>query len=411
MRFLYEKQVEFYTKFEKAIRETGYKGVLIGSCWQAGSGIAHFYNLYADYQVGMIDRHNYFGGGAGGHRLDTGAVKNEYMLARPGSGLLGAGMQQVVNRPFSFSEWMSLIPNQWTAEAAPIIAVYGMGLQGWDASFSFATDSPRFSKYLESESHGIYNATSPLHMGLYPALARMIYRRDITESEVMATRNVHVPSLEKGELGFVEKVDQGHDDKRFTGSIPPEVLAIGRVPVKFTDQQQETTDPDFSAYRDSVSNEINSVTGELKWNYGDNGYFTINTSGTKGVVGFLPDETVALGDWGISSTNDFAVILITSLEKDKSLEEAENILITAVGRGKNTGMKYSERGDTLLSKGTKPLLLEPVNLVLDIPINQVEAEVLDQDGLPGGNVISLENDKLKITGSQHKTIWYLLKKK
>lgn len=411
MRFLYEKQVEFYNKFEKAIRQTGYKGVLIGSCWQAGSGIAHFYNLYADYQVGMIDRHNYFGGGAGGHRLDTGAVKNEYMLARPGSGLLGAGMQQVVNRPFSFSEWMSLIPNQWTAEAAPIIAVYGMGLQGWDASFSFATDIPRFSKYLESESHGIYNATSPLHMGLYPALARMIYRRDITESEVMATRNVHVPSLEKGELGFVEKVDQGYDDKRFTGSIPPEVLAIGRVPVKFTDQQQETTDPDFSTYRDSVYNEINSITGELKWNYGDNGYFTINTSGTKGVVGFLPDKTVALGDWGISSTNDFAVILITSLEKDKSLEEAENILITAVGRGKNTGMKYSERGDTLLSKGTKPLLLEPVNLVLDIPINQVEAEVLDQDGLPGGNVISLENDKLKITGSQHKTIWYLLKKK
>ena len=40
MQFLYEKQLEFYKKFEEAVRKTGYKGVLIGSCWQAGSGLS-----------------------------------------------------------------------------------------------------------------------------------------------------------------------------------------------------------------------------------------------------------------------------------------------------------------------------------------------------------------------------------
>ena len=144
MQFLYEKQLEFYKKFEEAVRKTGYKGVLIGSCWQAGSGISHFYNLHADYEIGMIDRHNYFGGGEGGHQIAEGLVKNDSHLWQPVQ-LLSTGLQAVIDRPFSLSEWMSLVPNEWTAETAPLIAVYGMGLQGWDASFSFATDIPRFS--------------------------------------------------------------------------------------------------------------------------------------------------------------------------------------------------------------------------------------------------------------------------
>lgn len=256
MLFLYEKQMGYYQKFEKAIRDLGFKGLLVGSCWQAGSGISHFYNLHADYSVGMIDRHNYFGGGAGGHRLDTGNVKNLSMLQNPGSGLLSTGMQQVVDSPFSFSEWMSLVPNEWTAEATPIIAAYGMGLQGWDASFSFATDIPRYSPLLESEHHGVYNATSPLHMGLYPALARMIYRGDVTESEVITTRNVHIPSLESGKLGFEEKVIQGFDDKEFSGTFTPNTLAIGRMPITFTEEPQETVLPDLSAYHNLTENSI-----------------------------------------------------------------------------------------------------------------------------------------------------------
>jgi hypothetical protein len=411
MRFLYEKQVEFYKRFEEAVRETGYKGVLVASCWQAGSGISHFYNLHADYLVGMIDRHNYFGGGEGGHGLQTGSVKNESMISEPGSGLFSAGMQQVVDRPFAFSEWMSLIPNQWTAEAAPIIAVYGMGLQGWDASFSFATDIPRFSPFLQSEHHGVYNVTSPLHMGLYPALARMIYRNDMQESPVIFTRNVHVPSLEEGVLDFEEKVDQGFDDKRFTGSVSPRTLAVGRIPVKFTDEPRETIIPDISAHLDTVNKMITSVTNELSWVYGQNDYFTINTAGTKGIVGFIPDKKIMLGDWELQSDNRFAVILITSLNKDKNLKDADKILITTVARGKNSGMKYNPTGDSLISVGTYPLLLEPVNVNLSINgESEYTVEVLDHDGLPTGKFVPVKNGKSAIKGSESKTLWYLLEK-
>jgi hypothetical protein len=126
--FLYEEQATFYNRFVNAIRATGYKGLIVGSCWQAGSGAAHLWNLYADYGAGVIDRHNYFGGGTG-HTLKPGKVANGAMVSTPGSGLLSTGFQQVADRPFFLSEWMSLIPNEWTAESAPIVAAYGLGLQ------------------------------------------------------------------------------------------------------------------------------------------------------------------------------------------------------------------------------------------------------------------------------------------
>jgi hypothetical protein len=411
MRFLYEKQVDFYKKFEIAVRETGYKGVLVGSCWQAGSGISHLYNLHADYEVGMIDRHNYFGGGAGGHRLTEGTVKNTPLVSLPGSGLLSSGLQDVINRPFSFSEWMSLVPNEWTAEAASLIAVYGMGLQGWDASFSFATDIPRFSRYLESEGHGVYNATSPLHMGLYPALARMIYRKDVTESPVIATRNVHVPSLAEGKLGFSDMVKQGYDDKSFSGTVSPEMLAVGRFPVSFKDDYLDTEIPDVSGYWNEEIKTVASVTGELKWSYGEKKYVSVDTKGTKGIVGFVPNEKVTLGDWEIETENPFAVIFITDLSEKGDLSTAEKILVTAIARARNTGMEYeySERETVLKSKGDKPLLLEPVKATISAKnLENFEVLMLDHDGLVTGRKVPVQNGNFTIDGAEYRTMYYLI---
>src|SRR5690606_31580674 len=173
-----------------AIRDTGYKGIIISSCWQAGSGITHFYNLYSDYKVGPIDRHNYFGGGTG-HRLMPGKFKNAAMISKPGSGLLSTGFQMVGDRPFQFSEWMSLIPTEWTAESAPLIAAYGMGLQGWDASYAFAMDFSHYSPTVQ-QGNGVYNVSSPTQLALYPALSAMVYRNDVREGGVVANRNVNI---------------------------------------------------------------------------------------------------------------------------------------------------------------------------------------------------------------------------
>jgi hypothetical protein len=411
MRFLYETQIDFYQRFEKAIRETGYKGVIVGSCWQAGSGFSHFYNLHADYEVGIIDRHNYFGGGSG-HQLKPTQINHAPMLSRPGSGLLSLGMQQVVDRPFSISEWMSLIPNEWTAEAAPIIAIYGLGLQGWDASFSFASDLPRFSRLLESESHGVYNATSPLHLGLYPVLTPLVYRQDVAESPVLDTRNVHIPSFQYGILDFEELVTQDYDVKSFTGSIPSEALAIGKYPVKFTSSIEETVLPDWGNNWDTTKEFISSVTEELQWYYGENDHIMVNTDFTKGFIGFTDGKQINLGDWSFQTSNPFAVVFVTSLAQDKDLSESEKILVTTIARARNTGMEYTLQGDSLVSNGTMPLLIEPVRLVIKSDLMKGKTmSVLDHVGRKTETEFLLKSEKLVLDGSDYKTIYYLLEKK
>lgn len=212
-------------------------------------------------------------------------------------------------------------------------------------------------------------------------------------------------------MGFEEKVIQGFDDKEFSGTFTPNTLAIGRMPVSFTEEPEETVLPDLSAYHNLPENSIRSITGELDWHYGEKGYFTINTDATKGVVGFLPDKTLELEGWKITSSNPFAVILLCSLEKNKDLETANRILLTTVARGRNTGMEYSESGDRLITKGTSPLLLEPVDLILQLPAgNDYTISVLDHDGNKTAQKIPINGKKAIITGSKHHSIYYLIEK-
>ena len=135
MHFLYTLQCEFFDRYAKAVRAAGYQGELIGSNWQAGRGYSHFANLHSDYQVGLIDRHNYAGGKA-----------NASMLDRAGSGMLSTGMQQVADRPFMISEWIHCFPSELGVEGPAVLGAYGLGLQGWDASFMFQNgDNGRLS--------------------------------------------------------------------------------------------------------------------------------------------------------------------------------------------------------------------------------------------------------------------------
>ncbi len=362
-RFLYERQVAFYGRYAGAIRQTGYGGALVGSCWQTGGTIPHYYNLHNDYLIGHIDRHNYFGG-SGGHTLRPGPVNTAAMLESPGSGLLCTGMQMVADRPFAISEWMSLIPNEWVAEGPSIIAVYGLGLQGWDASFSFATDRVGFTDTVQS--HGIYNATSPTHMGLYPALARMVYRGDVAEGEVVSRRKVHVPSLAEGRLGFTERIDQAGDVKGFRSIVPQQALAVGRVAVEFTDEFERTEPPSLDEHLEAGDGLVRSTTGQLAWRYGERGWFSVDTPGTQAVVGFAGGRRVELADVVLEPQNEFACLFVTSLDRERPIAEAQALLVTAVARARNTGMVYSDDGTELIEAGEAPIRIEPVRARITI---------------------------------------------
>jgi hypothetical protein len=411
--WMHELQNRFYTRFAKAIRDAGYRGPLCGSPWQAPAMLPHYLNLRSDALVGFIDRHNYFGG-----------ELNDTMLSQPGSGYFSSGLQQVADRPFGASEWIHVYPSLYSAEGPAIMAAYGMGLQGWDASFEFQS-SPRrqpFNDRAGWQPWGVWEADVPTSLGQYPTLARMIYRGDVRESEIISTRRVSSAALTSGEFNFDDKVQQAGDIKSFGGSVPPESLAAGRCVVEFTNQPQASTFPDLARFRDGTA--IVSATKQLRWDAGSDpihrvksldrmnavttsAFFTINTPGTKGVVGFAASQPQQLGDVTIEVRSPYASVLLTALDKTWNLTNTKRALLSAVARNCNTGFKYFAIDHRILDNGQSPILLEPIQATISITSRPVAAvHVLNHTGQRTGKTLAAQSGRFTIDGTRDRALYY-----
>ncbi len=323
--FLHDVQDRFYSRFVKAIRDAGYKGPLNGSPWQAPSMLPHYYNLNSDYQVGYIDRHNYFDG--------KGPEMFASMLTHPGSGYLGSGLQQVIDRPFGLSEWIHVYPNVYAAEGPAIVAAYGMGLQGWDASYEFQSQADRrvFDDTAGGFPWGVWEADVPTSLGQFPALARMIYRGDVKEGEVISVRRVSPADLAEGKFSFSDKVEQQRRRENLRRQrARRRALAAGRVVVEFTDKSQPSAAAGHEAAT-ARARSSKSTTGQLAWDTSDKGFFTVNTAGTKAVVGFTGGKEQTLGDVKIKLDTPFASLFLTALEPGEDLANGKRALITRDG--------------------------------------------------------------------------------
>jgi len=393
--FYHFVQNKFYSRYVKAIRDTGYKGPLVGSPWEGPSGLPHYYNLKSDYLVGYIDRHNYFEG-----------AFEDSALSIPGCGLLSAGFQQFADRPFALSEWVHMYPMAYTAEAPAIVATYGLGLQGWDASYEF--QSMLIPKNLsDTVNNTPWNTDAPSQLGQFPALARMIMRADVKEGQIIGVRNVSPQNLATGKFDFVETVVQhgAHGDvKSFSGDTPIAALAAGRLVARFTDQDTPSIFPDMTKYESNKS--IVSTTKQLTWNYLGKGYFTVNSDGTKAVVGFARDKKLQLGTCSFTVRTPFASIYLTSLEKAKDLTHTKNALITAFARSVNSGFKLSTLDNKVLAHGEAPILMEPVkaDIACGRPIAAVN--ILDHDGQRTGKTLPVTGNGFQIDGAREKTMYY-----
>ncbi|HRU01378.1 MAG TPA: hypothetical protein P5239_06720, partial [Victivallales bacterium] len=411
IEFLTELQDSVYKKMSDAIRKTGYKGILLSSNWQAGSGTSHYMNLYSDSKIGIIDRHNYFGS------WNENIIYNSSMLSVPGSAILSTGFQQVYNRPFMISEWIHVIPNEWGVEGPAIIGAYGMGLQGWDVSFMFQnTDPGEFLKAIQSSRYNCWHIAIPQILGSFPTVSRMVIRRDIKESEKTYTLYVYLPDMLKGKWDFQDTMRQEYDVKSFSTNIAPtEALAVSRIAVNFVDKPQTNLPFNFDKFKTEDGAYI-SDTGELLWKPGkkaSDGFFCIKTQGTEALVGFAKEQKFSGNFADVTSFSQFASIFLTAKDKDKTLFNDNYILISCIARARNSGALYLfDRIIANFGHKDGPILLEPVKAEIKLkrPGNPV-VYILDHDGINTGKTIPLSNGILKIDGSRDKTPYYLIEYK
>ena len=361
IQFLTELQREEFETCEKAIRATGFKAVTMTTAWQVGGSATEAANLWTDTVGTMIDRHNYAGGGAGGHGITEGKVQNESHLAHPGGGIFSVGMKQVESQPFCISEWTQSAPNQWKTECAPILAFYGMGLHGWDASFHFLHSGTRLGDGWPGMSS--YTTDTPAYLGQFPALALALYRGHIMESPVVAARRLTRADLFTGLDALKQDATKGgHDVKTLivAGGTPAEAFAIGRVTVDFAGGKTEQED--FAKFWNQTGKVIRSATGELTWDYGRQ-VITVQTPKTQAVIGRPGTGAFTLPGVVVSFKTPFVSTIFSPLD-DLPLAQSRHILITALAQDQQTGTRYSADGTRLEATGTAPLLLEPVQAAI-----------------------------------------------
>jgi len=238
-----------------------------------------------------------------------------------------------------------------------------------------------------------------------------VLRGDVKESDLLAPLRVHVPSLAEGKLGFIDRTTQAYDVKSFdTDKVPARALAVARCAIEFTDQYQDT--PPFDLAPFEKNGLLTSSTGQLRWKESPDaklgGYFTIDTPGTKAVVGFAAGVECRLGDVTITPQCPYAAIYVTVREPEGA-KDVSPLLITAIARARNTGMQLNDAGDELLDRGKPPILMEPVKatITIDKP-GALKLRLLDHNGLRTETTLPIQGGTITIDGARDKTPYYLL---
>jgi hypothetical protein len=390
IRFLAQMQRGTYETYRQRLRGIGYQGVVVSTGWQAGGPAASSGNLWTDDGCDAIDRHDYFGGGAGGHQITTGSVNNGTHLSRPGSGILSSGLFQVEDKPYIMTEWTSSPPNQWKAEIAPLFAFYGMGLQGWDASMQFAGHRSAMGDGWPGMSS--YVTETPHYIAQFPALAFAIYKGHIREGSLVSARRIAVADAFKGVENAV------------MASTPVEALAVGRVTAKVADGQEPPVQADMSPYWNAGAKVVNSATGQLTWDY-KNQVVTLQTPKTQAVVGFAGGQSFDLPGVTVQMRSAFTSLIFTPLD-DRPLIRSNNILITAMARDRQLSSEYSADGSQLLKTGGPPLYLEPVQATITVKGDAVAAvKVVDVYGVPTNREVACNGNTFDIDG-RYATYYY-----
>jgi hypothetical protein len=392
IRFLTEMQMENYRTCEKAVRATGFKAQTVTTNWLGGSGLLDQANIYTDTVGSMIDRHNYAGGGAGVHNIAEGQIYADSHLGKPGSHLFSIGFKQVEDRPFSISEWTMCPPNQWKVEAAPIMAFYGMGLQGWDCSFHFIQDSTRLGDGWPRMSS--YCTDTPHYIGQWPALAFALQKGHIQRGKFITAIRTTPDEVMSGKPAWHQDYYNGNDLIKVPGSVPQVSFAAGRVAVSFGGGGS-LTEGILKQWNENAQT-VSSLGGQLTWEYGRE-RFLVQSEKTQGIVG-KPGGTVKLPAVDLDIKTPFVSLIFTPLD-DQPLALSKHILITALGRDKQTGAKYSDDGTKLLSVGTAPLLLEPVQASIKIAGSApVKVRPLDHYGVPMKSTVDVKDGVISIDG-------------
>ena len=357
----------YYAEMYDHMRSIGVKIPITGTNWTRTMGLckahgdmdytdSHYY--FYDWRWGNIDRVC-----PNKSCIGTGSKDCAVMLS--------CSRMSMVDKPFFVSEWDMPWPNSCRAESPVYYAAIG-ALQGWSGfaihTYSYGTRLDEM-KILGREGsspiggvpyrEGIFSTwNDPAKFGLFYHAAIITRRGDVAPSakkyavktlRTDTTVNTAVASLlerSRVKTYFGDDVPAGYDDV-----IPEDKKVPCETPLVISDTGEMWRNP--SAGVGGID------TPKTKAVYGQLSRGRTNSS-AKAAASFPLYE---LRDMSVRPYTDFGVIACSSLTDDP-ISSSKNMLLTAIGRARNTDMQFD--GDKLVDIGKAPILAEVIEADISI---------------------------------------------
>ncbi|MBE6981344.1 MAG: hypothetical protein E7437_03360 [Ruminococcaceae bacterium] len=362
LRFKIDITKKYFREMRDHLRSLGVKIPIAGTNWAHGPGCAKSHE-----EMDFTDNHWYFYDWKWGnterictHRSITSTEKV--------SGLTG---QRHPNKPMFISEWDMPWPNAFRAEGPIWFAAMGalQNLSGFTIhTYSYSTRLDKMDvlgKELNGAvggvpyREGIFSTwNDPAKFGLFYHAALLFRRGDVSPAKQKVAFKVTdysksnyqaaISGLERHQMAitFDDELPQGYD--------------------------RLVLDTDLVCQEEE--GKLISDTGQL-WRNIKRQIGAVDTERTKIVYGFIGKGGSAastqrrkpvfidLDGMRVDSRTDFAVVALSSLT-DAPIEESDNLLLSAIGRARNTGAQFD--GDKMLDVGHAPIMAEVVEAEVQI---------------------------------------------
>ena len=333
------------------------------------------FNIAANRDMDFADNHTYFYDWRWGE-------EEKLCFNEPISGTRDVSSLAAIklnNKPFFTSEWDMPWPNAFRAEG-PIYFAALNALQNWGGmaihTYAYGSELQNgavLGREFSSNAiggvpyrEGIYSTwNDPAKYGLFYHSALIVRRGDVSpcEKKVGVTLPDYVKLKKKA-------WDTGSDIHRIVTVLDPEKDGKGCDEILPVTQAIESETPDV----------VISDNGQV-WRNIKKKVSGIDTPRTQVLYGRLANgkngklagmEECKLSSMQVTASTDFGVVALSSLS-DAPIEQADNLLLSAIGRVRNTDSAFD--GDKMLELGHTPVIAEVIKAHIAIKTDRTDLKV------------------------------------
>lgn len=317
-----------------------------------------------------------------------------------GASLRDLAEYRVAGKPYSISEYNEPAPNDFQAEALPLLATFA-AFQDWDIIYLF--DYGDYGTGVANDKINGYFAVSsnPAKMAFLPSTA-MIFRG--MEFAPAKTRVVDtgLDAADRIRDKSAGTAWQAFEAKSGSSAAAPDIF---QSQIMLAGPSHFTSTP--TAGTDISSPSSIEVTGKA-----DTACYTAISPSTQSVIGFVGGQSITVGSSTFvfpSFGNNFAAMTLAAMDR-KPLPTSDRLLLTLVGKVENQGMVWNAARTSVGDQwGHGPTLAEGIPATITLKTRTARhVYILDGTGKRAGDVpATFADGTLTFTvGPQYQTLWY-----